>query len=121
MPTDRLYTHSGSNTTDGNYPRVDGPRARVMRLCAMRKGSWPAHPEMGTDWDALDRFDDQIAVLAQRVLEAGQKPLLDEGAIRDVVATIVRVTDHGLEFTLHWTDATTGDSMAHSSKAAWTR
>lgn len=119
MASDRVYTSGGAYATDGNYQRTNGVGSRVLRLVTMQLGSWPADPTMGTDWASLTKYDETVGIQAQHVIERGLAPLLKEGAIRDLKVEIDRITDHGLEFTLWYTDASTGDSAAHAMAAAW--
>lgn len=119
MATDRVYTRDGAYATDGDYPETSGAGSRALRLVTMQLGSWPANPSLGTDWAALSQYDESVGIKAQRVIERGLEPLVREGAIRDVAVAITRITDHGLEFMIEYTDASTGDGALHSLSAAW--
>jgi hypothetical protein len=121
MPTDRQYTPGGTNATGGNYTRIDGPKSQVMRLLYLQRGSIAARPDIGTDWDSVSKFDEDIERKLQSIIEEGQAPLVQNGTIRDLSVTVEAVTDYGAGYVLSWVDAKTGDGDTYEGERAWTR
>ena len=121
MTSDRIYSPGGASTTDGNYPRTNTPKSQVLRLLYLQRGSMSARPDLGTDWESVSKIDDEAGRKIQRVIEEGQAPLVESGAIRDLTVDVTLVTDYGVGYLLTWVDATTGDSVEHEGERAWTR
>lgn len=80
-----------------SWRRSESPATELVTIAlSCQRGACPTDPDLGVDWDAVDKLRTDAPATARAAILAGLKRYSDAGQIRDVVVEVEVYSARGL-------------------------